>query len=412
MWIPVCVSLVLALPAAASAPPKVLAPPIERGAFLVPAPGQASEPIWGLRGGIAIGLWPTPGPRGLIRVYAPYLDQPRLQVINFIAVEPVAHGRRSLSELEPSDLDKTAGRAFWSIETREGHPRPRAPWMPAPGRIDTVETVPRLTVIIACERFANGAQPIVEAVFRQDRPHEVTFRVFAAETSAPMQACVLTATMGNYARLRRLHLKTQVIAAETLWVPFQPDSYGFAPHRQWGVDQLEVREGEAVVTANSNEADPARAEYAKEVPSWWHYQGRPAIQSWKAPVVPLLVARVNGRTTYWATKVPIPGGIAFENFELEVAVRTRPGIPVRRQSGASGPLIRIVTSTRVGRPEAPGSTTHRPTRRALRTPSHHGWATSRWRSARPVFGSIQRAAAFSPPANRDRSRETVALEPR
>ena len=33
--------------------------------------------------------------------------------------------------------------------------------------------------------------------------------------------------------------------------------------------------------------------------------------------VPGLVARVNGRTTYWGSRAPIPGGIAYENFELE-----------------------------------------------------------------------------------------------
>ena len=30
-----------------------------------------------------------------------------------------------------------------------------------------------------------------------------------------------------------------------------------------------------------------------------------------------MVVRVNGRQTYWASDAPIPGGVAFENFELE-----------------------------------------------------------------------------------------------
>ncbi|MGA7500698.1 MAG: hypothetical protein WBX00_28545 [Isosphaeraceae bacterium] len=41
------------------------------GPFLRPAEGKAEEPTWGIKGGIAIGLWPNPGPRGLIRVYTP-----------------------------------------------------------------------------------------------------------------------------------------------------------------------------------------------------------------------------------------------------------------------------------------------------------------------------------------------------
>ena len=59
-------------------PPKGLAPPVVDRPLLRPAEGKAAEPTWGIKRGIAIGLWPNPGPRGLIRVYTPYLGQPRL----------------------------------------------------------------------------------------------------------------------------------------------------------------------------------------------------------------------------------------------------------------------------------------------------------------------------------------------
>ena len=45
-------------------------PPVAEGAFLRPAAGDHPEPVWGLRNGIAVGLWPTAGPRGLLRIYA------------------------------------------------------------------------------------------------------------------------------------------------------------------------------------------------------------------------------------------------------------------------------------------------------------------------------------------------------
>ena len=67
-----------------------------------PPRARHAEPTWGIQGGIAIGLWPNPGPRGLIRVYTPYLGQPRLTAMNFIAVEPVVGQIRGLSELEKS----------------------------------------------------------------------------------------------------------------------------------------------------------------------------------------------------------------------------------------------------------------------------------------------------------------------
>jgi hypothetical protein len=41
-----------------------------------------------------------------------------------------------------------------------------------------------------------------------------------------------------------------------------------------------------------------------------------ATQYWRAPATPGLAVQVNGRTTYWASQAPIPGGISYENFEL------------------------------------------------------------------------------------------------
>ena len=54
----------------AGAPPKSLACPVEDGPFLLPAEGKDAEPIWGIKGGIAVGLWPNPvhaGSSGSIR---------------------------------------------------------------------------------------------------------------------------------------------------------------------------------------------------------------------------------------------------------------------------------------------------------------------------------------------------------
>src|SRR4051812_37516488 len=94
--------------------PPDLSKPIAKGGWIVPTAGEASEPIWGVKGGIAVGLWPTQGPRGLLRVYAPYLGQPPERMVNFIAIEPVAGGRRGYSELERSDQDGRPGKAMWS----------------------------------------------------------------------------------------------------------------------------------------------------------------------------------------------------------------------------------------------------------------------------------------------------------
>ena len=209
----------LALVAAASSvggrtqapdPPRSLAGPVEDGPFLRPPTGKDAEPTWGIKGGIAVGLWPNGGPRGLIRVYTPYLDQGRHRVMNFVAVEPVARGSRGLSELEESTLDHAPGKAMWTADSLENDPKVRQPWQPARGVVGTTGGKKTLSFYVYLEPFANGARPVVEVQLREDRPHEVAFRVFSARGGVPMRACVLTATMGNFARLRKLWLKDRV----------------------------------------------------------------------------------------------------------------------------------------------------------------------------------------------------------
>jgi hypothetical protein len=301
--------------------PAALDPPVEKGPWIIPAPGRNAEPYWGVRGGIAVGLWPTGGPRGLLRIYTPYLGQPRLRMINFIAVEPIVQGRRGFSELERSKQDGTAGKAMWTSDERDPGQAPRDPREPAHGRIVRVGAAEALHFYVHVEPFANGARPVVEVTLRQDRPHEVGFRLFADPGGASMQACILTATMGNYARMRRLWLKDEVVEAAALWPTFQPDRLGFAPHRKFELARLPRRSEDVLVAAAPDEPDPEKANYAADVPKHWRYQGRFATQYWRAPVQASLVARVNGRTTYWATAAPIPGGVAIENLELEAPFR-------------------------------------------------------------------------------------------
>ncbi|HEY8505454.1 MAG TPA: hypothetical protein VIL46_12800, partial [Gemmataceae bacterium] len=124
--------------------------------------------------------------------------------------------------------------------------------------------------------------------------------------------------MGNYARLRRLWLRGEVVDSRKLWPSFEPDRLGFAPWREWGRERMLKRDGMLVVAATPDEADPAGAAYDPKVPPNWRYQGKPATQYWRTPDAKGAVVRVNGRTTYWGGNAPIPGGVSYENFELEV----------------------------------------------------------------------------------------------
>ncbi|HET6575231.1 MAG TPA: hypothetical protein VFG68_16615, partial [Fimbriiglobus sp.] len=238
-----------------TAPARPAAEAVADGPWRRPAPGRTAEPVWGRDGGLAVGLWPTNGPRGLIRVYAPYLGQSFPRMVNFISVEPVVGGVRGQSELEVG-RDGMPGLAMWSGDGLDVAVIERDPSDPVPGTVERIDGVETLTVYVATEPFRNGARPVVRVRLRADRPHEVGLRVHAAPGSAPMDACVLSATMGNYARLRRLWLRNEVVDSRKVWPTFEPDPLGFAPWREWGGDRLLRRDGQLVVAATPDEPDP------------------------------------------------------------------------------------------------------------------------------------------------------------
>lgn len=293
------------------------APAAVDGRWIRPARTTHAEPRWGHASGMHIGIAPTRGPRGLIRIFTPYLDHGRDRLVNFIAVEPVPIGtdRRGLSELEPSTLDPgTNGKRFWSADSADG-PAPRSALDPARGVIDEVDGVERLTVWIGVEPFDNGADVAVRVRFRADRPHEVEVAGFANEGSVGLDRLVLTATMGNWARLRRLHLADRVVTAGDLWPGFSGTA--FAEHARFSVAEL-TREGAGVVvTAVGDETDPHAVTYSADTHQHWHFEGRLAQQSWRVDDPhPDAEAWVNARWAYWASASPIPGGPAFENIEI------------------------------------------------------------------------------------------------
>jgi hypothetical protein len=320
---PLQATLVLALgcgPAKAppsEPPPEQLAKPLADGAWLRPAQGPRAQPVWGLQGGLAIGLWSTSGPRGLIRVYAPYLGQPRPRMVNYIAIEPIVKGARGQSELETGRQGPQGGLAMWTGDTPAAATTPAEPTAPSPGRVERSGGVEALTFFLATEPFRNGARPVIQVTLRADRPREVGFRIGAALGSARMDACVLSATMGNYGRLRRLWLRGEVVDARKVWPDFEPDRLGFAPWRAWGRDRLLKRGDDLLVAATTDEADLTGAEYDPAVPAHWRYEGKPATQYWRTADAGGAVVRVNGRRTYWGDGGEIPGGVSYENFELQ-----------------------------------------------------------------------------------------------
>jgi hypothetical protein len=188
--------------------------------------------VWGIRGGLLWGLppaagQPTDGPRGLIRLRYPVLTNGGYDLLNFIAIEPIVHGHRGFSELEPSRLDGVPGKRLWILDTE--HDRESVTHFQA-GRQTRLDTgAERLTVEVAVERFDNGAHVRLTLSQASDAPDELELVVHSESDSARIEYCVLSATMGNKARARQLWLKAGPVSSLDLYKDYKES--GFAPHQ-------------------------------------------------------------------------------------------------------------------------------------------------------------------------------------
>lgn len=283
--------------------------------FVWPGNGiDDNTPVWGHRDGIHVGLAPTRGPRGLLRIYTPYLDQEFPRMVNYISFEPTVVGneRRSQSELAASKATAGAdGLDCYPSDSREAHREE--------GKLPTGVVAgdgASLTLFVHTEAFPDGAEPIVEVRFNRHQPHEIELATFASSTSAPMTSCVLSATMGNFGLLHRLHLANGSISADDLWGDDPLDGLDFLPWRTIAADELTRDEhGRPVVTASSDAAYQDLV-YDDSVAEHWHYVGKLAAHTWRVEADADPVVAVNARRTYWRSQSPIPGGTAIENFEL------------------------------------------------------------------------------------------------
>jgi hypothetical protein len=323
----ILITLTLSSESGFSQPFQELRLPEQDGIWIRPANDGPAQAIWGFENGIRVGLAPMLGPRGLLRIYAPYLGHKDDKMINFIALEPVVAGQdqRGFSELEKSTLDGVQGKRFWSSnDSLITDPLPVE--FPARGVIEGTggtsgERAETLTVFIFSEPFDNGAKVYVRLRFFEDRPYEVELTAYARKDSKELDYFILTATMGNFARLRTLCLNDSTKSSLELWPDYTDDH--FTGHDITAIDaMIKDQSGAAYFIAAPDEVKPQNAIYAPDTNNHWKYYGKIATQYWYCPEpTSELTGLVNGRYTYWASQSPIPGGISFENFEFKEPFR-------------------------------------------------------------------------------------------
>jgi hypothetical protein len=284
-------------------------------------PMKPGDPLtWGRRDGIVFGrssVGGIKGPRGLIRVglFTPETTGP--QLLNYIAVEPVIQGpglrfdRMAFSELEMSELDPgQRGKRMWvhpEMGEEDGFSR---------GTLQTVHsgkaTVERLSVRVDVEKFTQNEAH----VYLSDHPSELRLSTFAENDSPPLDELTVTATMGNYDRLRLLWLKDRVEDSRKLFGKYTGEA--FVEQENYPLtEMLRSGDGDAVTFCTSNDADPRTTQGNDS--AHWIYTLPKVTQYWLVPghdVQPDLRVRVNARRVYWASTAPVLGGIAFENFEV------------------------------------------------------------------------------------------------
>lgn len=311
--------------------------------WILPA-DETSPARWGIRDGLVFSLWPTRvgsdlegttgGPRGLIRIGYNFKDATYL--INFIAVEPIVDGDIEFSEISPSRVDEKVGKLMWAGDDDE-EPGRYSPTAITRGTITHPDPedpeVQELSLYVFMEKFLSGAHPYLRITLRNDRREEIGLQVFHQDGSVAMERCTLTATMGNYSRVRLLYLKDRVVDARELYEGYE--DVHFVEKEGYPADEL-LRDsnGDIIAMVEPSESFSELASWPQESKyydkRWWRY--RPffkVTQYWRKEgerYDPSLQVRVNGRGKYYsgsaidpAAYVDIPGGLSFENFEMREA---------------------------------------------------------------------------------------------
>ena len=279
-------------------------------------PERADAPlIWGRTDGSVFGLASAGGmrgPRGLIRVGIWNAKTGQPEKITFISIDPVTEGagsrfsRTSYSELEPSGLDPGLRGKRLSTPAYAGE------LVTFPARPRPIE---QLSVRIDVEPFSNGLHIYLVARMQSDRPEEIAISVHHHPGSPNLEELTLDATMGNFERLRYLWLKDRVIDSRALYDGYTGND--FVQREDYPVEEiLKTPEGDAIALCTTNEADPAKVAVGHAV---WEYRFAKLTQYWRVRarhIQPDLRVNINGRRVYWNSQYEIPGGVAFESFQM------------------------------------------------------------------------------------------------
>jgi len=277
------------------------------------------QPAWGIENGVIISTWPGNlggiaggGPKGLFRIYKG--GEKGLAWVNFISIEPITQNSLTgFSELEsilfvPNNYNKTSNpeqiideklpQSYENLAT-----------------ITKENGVEQLNILFGIENsYINGAHVYITAHIREDKPDEIEFRMYAQKDSTEIKKIRLSSTAGNFNHLRILWLADKTLDARDLYPNYkETGKRDFALWTDFKFGELAKSfDGSLIVATTRSEDDPGQF--------WNDYFTKYQItQYWKKYPGSFdgdEFSSVNAKYVFWHNGEKIPGGVSYENFEL------------------------------------------------------------------------------------------------
>ncbi|MHC1605311.1 MAG: hypothetical protein ACXQTP_05015 [Candidatus Methanofastidiosia archaeon] len=290
-----------------------------------------NQPAWGIKNGIIISTWPADlggigggGPKGLFRIHKH--GSKGLGWVNFISVDPITDLGNGWSEGEsilfvPNPYERQNNpEQIITTKLPSDYNNIATITCPEPG-------VEQLNILFGIQEFNNKAKVYLTVHIRDDRPEEIEFRIFKHDNTTKIEMVRLSSTAGNFNHLRLLWLKDNVVDSKELYKEYQKQMTPkpgtkfswknsimlFGPVTTFEYDTLQKdSQGNLIVAITRNLDD---------VEDYWNeyftrYKLTQYFKKYRGYYTEKSFVSVNARYVFWHTLTPIPGGISYENFEL------------------------------------------------------------------------------------------------
>lgn len=285
---------------------------------------ERDMPVWGIKKGIILGIYPTRmsfldidgGPRGLFRIG--YESNGTLRFVNFMAVHPVFVGQKgelvSLgSELEKSPSDGREGIRFYPYPVDYLQNPQRYSNIPPSHMVAEIVREGDRQVLqwgVKTETFQNGMEVFLIFRINEHRFNEIQIESYVLKGRKNMKYLALSTTFGNITRLRNLYLNGETIHAGELYKGRYRNK--FAPRKFFKIDKWPVDfAGDSLFIAGPDEIQPWKVKpypHNQKLLQYFKIKSETKTAS--------IRGLVNGREKYWKSIRTIPGGVAFENIAV------------------------------------------------------------------------------------------------